>query len=64
MNRLFTIVILIFAMVLLISPQGFAATPKETVETVVNRVIAKLSEAGFKDQAKNVQISVLLPAHQ
>jgi phospholipid transport system substrate-binding protein len=59
MNRLFTEVILIIAMVLMISLQGFAATPKETVETGVDKVIAKLSEPGFKGQAKDVQISQL-----
>jgi len=59
MNRLFTGVILIIAMVLMIALHGFAATPKETVETGVDKVIAKLSEAGFKDQAKDVQISQL-----
>ena len=31
----------------------------ETVETGVNKVIAKLSEPGFKSQAKDVQISQL-----
>jgi phospholipid transport system substrate-binding protein len=59
MNRLFTGVILIIAMVLMIALHGFAATPKETVETGVDKVIAKLSEAGFKGQAKDVQISQL-----
>ena len=59
MNRLFTAVILIGAMVLMIALPGLAATPKETVETGVDKVIAKLSEKGFKDQAKDVQISQL-----
>jgi len=59
MNRLFTAVILIGAMVLMIALPGLAATPKETVETGVDKVIAKLSAAGFKDQAKDVQISQL-----
>jgi phospholipid transport system substrate-binding protein len=59
MNRLFTAVILIIAMVLIIALPGFAATPKETVETGVDKVIAKLSAAGFKDQAKDAQISQL-----
>ena len=59
MNRLFAGVILIIAMVLMITLPGFAATPKETVETGVDKVITKLSAAGFKDQAKDVQISQL-----
>ena len=59
MNRRITGVILIFAVLLMIPLQGFAATPKETIETGVNNVIAKLSEPGFKAQAKDVQISQL-----
>jgi len=52
-------IILIFAVLLMIPLQGFAATPKETVETGVNKVIAKLSESGFKAQAKDAQIAQL-----
>ena len=59
MSRRFTGVILILAVVLVIPLQGFAAPPMETIETGVNKVIAKLSEAGFKDQAKDAQISQL-----
>jgi len=59
MNRRFTGVILILAVVWVLPLQGYAATPMETVETGVNKVIAKLSEPGFKDQAKDVQISQL-----
>ncbi len=59
MNSKFFGVVLILAVVLVIPLQGFAATPMETIETGVNKVIAKLSEPGFKDQAKDVQISQL-----
>ena len=59
MNRKFTGVIVILAAVLVLPLQGYAATPMETVETGVNQVIAKLSEPGFKSQAKDVQISQL-----
>jgi len=59
MNRNFTGVIVILAVVLVLPLQGYAATPMETVETGVNEVIAKLSEPGFKSQAKDVQISQL-----
>jgi phospholipid transport system substrate-binding protein len=46
--------------VLLVMPlRGHAATPMQTVESGVSKVIAKLSEPGFKDQAKDVQISQL-----
>jgi len=59
MNRRYTWVLLIFAVLLIIPLQSYAATPMETVETGVNKVIAKLSEPGFKSQAKDVQISQL-----
>jgi phospholipid transport system substrate-binding protein len=51
--------ILILAVLLMLPLQGYAASPMETVETGVNKVIAKLSEPGFKSQAKDVQISQL-----
>jgi phospholipid transport system substrate-binding protein len=59
MNRRYTWVLLIFAGLLMIPLHSYAATPMETVETGVNKVIAKLSEPGFKSQAKDVQISQL-----
>jgi phospholipid transport system substrate-binding protein len=59
MNRKFTGIIMILAVVLVLPLQGYAATPMETVKTGVNEVIAKLSEPGFKSQAKDVQISQL-----
>ena len=59
MNRKFTGAIVILAVMLVLPLQGYAATPMETVETGVNEVIAKLSEPGFKSQAKDVQISQL-----
>ena len=51
--------ILVLAILMALPLQGYAATPKETIETGVNNVIAKLSESGFKAQAKDVQISQL-----
>ena len=59
MNRKFTGAIVILAVVLVLPLQGYAATPMETIKTGVNEVIAKLSEPGFKSQAKDVQISQL-----
>ena len=59
MDRKFTGVMLVLAVLLVIPLQGYAATPMETIETGVNQVIAKLSQPGFKDQAKDVQISQL-----
>ena len=59
MDRKLTGVMLVLAVLLVIPLQGYAATPMETIETGVNKVIAKLSQPGFKDQAKDVQISQL-----
>ena len=59
MDRKFIGVMLVLAVLLVIPLQGYAATPMETIETGVNKVIAKLSQPGFKDQAKDVQISQL-----
>ena len=57
MNRQYTGVILIFAVLLIIPLQGYAATPKETVETGVNKVITTLSDPVFKAKAKDEQIA-------
>ena len=57
MNRRFTGIILIFAVLLMIPLQSFAATPKETVETGVNKLIATLGDPAFKAKAKDVQIA-------
>ena len=59
MDRRITGVILIFAVLLLIPLQGFAATPKETVETGVNNIIGTLSDPAFKAKAKDAQIAQL-----
>jgi len=57
MNKRFTGVFLIMAVVLMIPLQGYAATPKETVEGGVNKVIATLSDPAFKAKAKDDQIA-------
>ena len=57
MNKRFTGVILIMAVVLMIPLQGYAATPKETVEGGVNKVIATLGDPAFKAKAKDDQIA-------
>ncbi|MBT8363997.1 MAG: ABC transporter substrate-binding protein [Deltaproteobacteria bacterium] len=53
----YTGVILILALLLMITLQGYAATPKETVETGVNKVITTLSDPVFKAKAKDEQIA-------
>jgi len=57
MNRRFTGVILIMAVALMIPLQGYAATPKETVEAGVNKVITILGDPAFKAKAKDAQIA-------
>jgi phospholipid transport system substrate-binding protein len=59
MNRRITGVILTLAVLLLIPLQGYAATPKETVETGVNKVLGTLSDPAFKAKAKDEQIAQL-----
>jgi len=57
MNRRITGWILIFAFLLVIPLQAFAATPKETVETGVNKVLKTLSDPAFKAKSKDQQIA-------
>ncbi len=57
MNRRYTGVILILAVLLMIPLQSYAATPKETIETGVNKLIATLSDPAFKAKAKDEQVA-------
>ncbi len=57
MIRRYIGVVLIFAVVLMIPLQSFAATPKETVETGVNKLIATLGDPAFKAKAKDEQVA-------
>ncbi|MEJ2166049.1 MAG: ABC transporter substrate-binding protein [Desulfobacterales bacterium] len=59
MKRLLTPVTMIIAMVLLIPLHGFAAAPMQTVETGVNKVLATLTDPGFKNKSKDQQVSQL-----
>ena len=59
MNKRFTGLILILAFLLLIPLQGYAATPKETVETGVNKVLKTLGDPAFKAKSKEQQIAVI-----
>jgi len=51
--------ILILAVLLMIPLQSWAATPKETVEAGVNKVIATLGDPAFKAKAKDEQIDAI-----
>jgi hypothetical protein len=48
MNKFFAGMILILAVMLILPLQGFAATPKETVETGVNNLLETLGDPSFK----------------
>ena len=57
MKKRYAGVILIVAVVLMTPFQGYAATPKETVEAGVNKVITILGDPAFKAKAKDAQIA-------
>ena len=59
MNKRFVGLIIIFCFLMMIPLQGYAATPKETVETGVNNVIKTLGEPAFKAKPKDQQISTI-----
>jgi len=59
MNRRYTRALLIFAVLLIIPLQSYAATPKETVETGVNNIIGTLTDPAFKAKSKDAQITQL-----
>ncbi len=59
MNKRITGLILIFIFLLVIPLQAYAVTPKETVETGVNKVIATLSDPAFKAKPKDQQIDAI-----
>jgi phospholipid transport system substrate-binding protein len=59
MNRLITGLVLIFAILLVIPLQSYAATPKETVETGVNNLLKTLGDPAFKAKGKEKQVAEL-----
>jgi len=59
MNKRFAGLILIFAFLIMIPLQGYAATPMETVETGVNKVLKTLSDPAFKAKPKEQQITAI-----
>ena len=59
MKKRFTGVLLIFAFLLTIAMQSYAATPMETVETGVNKMLATLGDPAFKAKAKDEQVAQL-----
>ncbi len=59
MNKRITGVILTLAILLVIPLQGYAATPKETIETGVNNLLKTLGDPAFKAQSKDQQIATI-----
>lgn len=59
MNRRFTGWILILAILIVLPLQAYAATPQETVETGVNKVLKTLSDPAFKAQPKDQKITAI-----
>ena len=59
MNRSITGIIVIFAILIVLPFQTYAATPKETVEDGVNNVLKTLGDPDFKAKPKDEQIAVV-----
>ena len=59
MNKRFIGLLMILAICLMLPLQGYCATPKETVENGVNKVIKTLGDPAFKAKAKDEQIAVI-----
>jgi phospholipid transport system substrate-binding protein len=57
MNKRFIGLILIFAVLLVLPLQSYAATPKETVETGVNNLLKTLGNPAFKAKTKDEQVA-------
>jgi phospholipid transport system substrate-binding protein len=60
MKKEITGLILILSFLLVIPLQGYAATPKETVEDGVNKILKMLGDPAFKAQSKDQQIATLV----
>lgn len=59
MNRHITGLILILAILIVLPLQGYAATPKETVEGGVNKLLKTLGDPSFKAKPKEQKITTL-----
>jgi phospholipid transport system substrate-binding protein len=59
MNKRFTGLILIFTFLMLLPLQGYAATPKETVETGVTKLLGTLGDPVFKAKPKEQQVEII-----
>ena len=59
MNRIITGMILGFAISLVIPLQGYAATPKETVEAGVNNLLKTLGDPSFEAKSNDERIAII-----
>ena len=59
MKRLITRLILIFAILIVIPLQSHAATPKETVETGVTKLLKTLGDPAFKAKSEDERIAII-----
>ncbi len=59
MNKRYIGLIVIFCFLMMIPLQGYAATPMETVETGVNKVLKTLSDPAFKTKSKEEKITTI-----
>jgi phospholipid transport system substrate-binding protein len=59
MNKRFIGLLMILAIGVLLPLQGYAATPQETVETGVNKVLKTLGDSAFKAKTKDEQIATI-----
>ena len=59
MIKRYTGLILIFAVLLVIPLQSYAATPKETVESGVNNLLSTLGDPAFNAKSKDEQVAEL-----
>jgi len=59
MIKRYTGAILMIAVLLMIPLQSYAATPKETVETGVNKLLKTLGDPAFKAKPENERITII-----
>ena len=59
MNKRITGLILILAILIVLPIQGYAATPKETVENGVNKLLKTLGDPAFKAKPEDERIAII-----
>ncbi len=59
MHKRFIGLLIILAICVMLPLQGYAATPRETVENGVNKVIKTLADPAFKAKTKDEQIDTI-----